>query len=102
MIQQHDGLSRLNTNNVVMINFDSYKNPVFGRQKTYIASFLLSITRSNMHFTTAIIVALSLASVLVHAAPIDGLLDKVEDTLDHAVKRDLPDLIDRDASYCSE
>lgn len=55
-----------------------------------------------MHFTTTIIVALSLASVLVHAAPIGGLLDKAEDTLDHAVKRDIPDLTDRDTSYCSE
>lgn len=39
MIQQHEGIGRLNANNVVMINFDRYKNPNFGKQTRHIASF---------------------------------------------------------------
>lgn len=55
-----------------------------------------------MHFLSTIIVALSLSTAIMQAAPLDDLLRKVGDTLDSVVKRDIPDLIERDTSYCSE
>ena len=55
-----------------------------------------------MHFLTTIIVTLSLATALMQAAPLGDLFDTVGDTLDQVIKRDIPDLIEREASYCSE
>lgn len=56
-----------------------------------------------MHFLSTIIVALSLSTAMMQAAPLgDDLFDGVGDALDSVVKRDIPDLIERDTSYCSE
>lgn len=68
-----------------------------------ITSFYIIQYNNIMHFLSTLIVALSLSTAMMQAAPLDGdLFDGLGDALDSVVKRDIPDLIERDTSYCSE